>query len=924
MLRFKLVILFAAIGLMFSVCVQAQTKQIRGIVLDESSKPLSYARVTVEETGYSVSTDAEGKFELVFSGIIPKRQTMIVTFLGRQTYRRVYDFNAIAQIAPIILHEHTLALEEVSVQPTVGKQSNSSLMINRDIIERYPSLSLNDLLNMLPNRRVMAPSVQEMQNLTLRGAFQSVTGGARNVDELNNAFGIALIVDDMVRSNNANMQSRNPGIYGIGRANLSVSASDYNLSGDRPISSAGYSGESAFGGIDLRQIPTENIESIEVISGVAPVRYGDISDGAVIIERQAGHTPAFFRIHSRQNATSYGLSKGMHLSPKLGSINFDVSYVNSYADNRDKLKQYNRLSSTFIWTINYGGSDKWKQTFSTTYNKVLDGVNKDADDPLSTSVSYGSWNWNASTRLSYQPNTEFIKRVGLNLGLETSHQVSYREYYYNDSYVLYTDTLYTGIAEGKYATGQYTAIDHVDGRPLNLTARLESNAVGYTGSIAHHINFGATLDYSTNRGLGRLSDPMLPLKHLGAFNERYYDFSLIKPVWNVGLYLEDRFSVSIAEKPVFVTAGVRWDIQNGHQSVSPRTNISYRLLEHLDVGLAYGMAFKAPSLAHLYPGPTFREVVLLNAYNGLVNESTSRIYVHRYDPNSDDLRAQFSQTLELTSRWHKNQHFLSFNAFYKMNRDGINTFTDDFVVQLPQYEATAVPGQKPTVTVTGMREYLMNYSQMMNTNDRDNLGFELMYRTPRIEAIFTSFNMAGGITVAATKDRYTSSMTFNPNGTNLDDIIKAYYLPINRKTYFSNGRIGTATHFPKLRLIMELTADAQFLNYTRRDISEYKPLAYLRRSLERVEVDVFDMNNSEHKFLYDHRKEEALRENEVNNLFFCNFHFNLAKEINKNLRLGFNIYNFLDYQPRIYRERSATVLAPNSSPNYGAQITYKF
>src|SRR5690606_34856088 len=102
-----------------------------------------------------------------------------------------------------------------------------------------------------------------------------------------------------------------------------------------------------------------------------------------------------------------------------------------------------------------------------------------------------------------------------------------------------------------------TAIDHVDGRPLNLTARLESNAVGYTGSIAHHINFGATLDYSTNRGLGRLSDPMLPLKHLGVFNERYYDFSLIKLVWNVGLNFDDSFIVSIDDKPLFMTDGVR-------------------------------------------------------------------------------------------------------------------------------------------------------------------------------------------------------------------------------------------------------------------------------------------------------------------------------------------------------------------------------
>src|SRR5690606_41098961 len=71
-------------------------------------------------------------------------------------------------------------------------------------------------------------------------------------------------------------------------------------------------------------------------SGLAPARYGDLSDGAVIIERQAGRTPTFVRVQARNNATSYGVSKGLVLSPKLGHLNVDLSYVNSFADNRDK------------------------------------------------------------------------------------------------------------------------------------------------------------------------------------------------------------------------------------------------------------------------------------------------------------------------------------------------------------------------------------------------------------------------------------------------------------------------------------------------------------------------------------------------------------------------------------------------------------
>ncbi|HMR19991.1 MAG TPA: TonB-dependent receptor, partial [Sphingobacterium sp.] len=715
------------------------------------------------------------------------------------------------------------------------------------MIERYPSLSLNDLLNMLPNRRVMAPSVQEMQNLNLRGAFREVTGGVRNVDQLNNAFGIALVIDDIALSNNANMQSRNPGIYGVGNANLSVAPGDYNLSGDRPVSGLGYSGESAFGGIDLRQIPTENIERLEVISGVAPVRYGDISDGAIIVERQAGRTPAFVRIQSRENATSYGFSKGMMISPRWGNVNVDMSYVNSFADNRDKLKQYNRLSSSLIWTTNYGALDRWKQTLSVSYNKILDGVNKDDDDPLSTIVRYGSWNLNASSRISYQPDSEVFKRFALNLGIQTSHQGSYREYYYNDSYVLYTDTLETGIVEGKYASGQYTAIDNVDGRPLNLTARIETNAIAYTNSLAHHINMGATADYSMNRGLGRLSDPLRPLKHLGAYNERYYDFSLIHPVWNFGIYVDDRMNISLWERPLSVTAGVRWDIQNGHQSLSPRTNINYALHEHLNIGMAYGLAFKAPSLAHLYPGPTFREIILLNAYNGRVNESTSRIYVHRHDPPNSHLKAQFSQTTELTMRWKKNKHSISFNAFFKENRNGINSNTDDFVVALPQYEAIPVAGQKPTVNIIGERMYLLNSVTMRNSNHRNNIGFELMYGSPRISPIYTSFVFAGGATIAYSLDNFSSRKSLNTNGTNPNDIITGYYNPINRKSYFSNGRISSVTHFPKLRLVMDLTADAQFLNYTKLDRSEYEPIGFLRRSLEYVEIKSFDIENAEHR-----------------------------------------------------------------------------
>jgi len=121
-----------------------------------------------------------------------------------------------------------------------------------------------------------------------------------------------------------------------------------------------------------------------------------------------------------------------------------------------------------------------------------------------------------------------------------------------------------------------------------------------------------------------------------------------------------------------------------------------------------------------------------------------------------------------------------------------------------------------------------------------------------------------------------------------------------------------------------LVADLQFLNYSKIEISDLYPKAYYTRDLNYYVIDVFDMNNPNHKLLYDHKKVQLEKLNSENNLVYANFGLSIAKEIGKRIYLSFNAYNFLDYQPRYFITKTGTVVAPNSSPNYGAQITYKF
>src|SRR5690606_22116500 len=112
----------------------------------------------------------------------------------------------------------------------------------------------------------------------------------------NNAMGTAIIIDGISQNNNANMQNKNLGTYGMSGALVS----DYRNNQKYDVT---------FGGTDLREIPADNIESVEVITGVAPAKYGDLTDGAIIIQRQAGKAGLELRTRFNAGSTNFSLSR---------------------------------------------------------------------------------------------------------------------------------------------------------------------------------------------------------------------------------------------------------------------------------------------------------------------------------------------------------------------------------------------------------------------------------------------------------------------------------------------------------------------------------------------------------------------------------------------------------------------------------------
>lgn len=897
------------------------------VVNQQNGNSLEFANIKVLETNQYATTDKNGSFSI--GGFVSNTSiTIEISYIGFQKLTiPVRVKTGTTDLGLIELKELNLSLKNIDInaKKNFAGSSNSSLLITRDMIEQIPALSINDLLNQIPNRKITPPSLQNVQNLTLRTTFAETNSG-RSEFELNNSFGIAIIMDGNVISNNANMQSYNVGRTGMGGANITTG----NSYGLRGAGTSSYSGDYAFGGTDLRQIPADNIESIEVISGVAPAKYGDLTDGAVIIERQAGVSPTYFRTQLRDNATSYGLSKGFKLSDRLGAVNFGLNYVNSYADNRDKIKGYKRLNLNTMWTNSFGKDKRLKNTFSFDYGRNLDGIKQDPDDPKSTKTRFDSWNLSLSNRVNYRFKHNFFKSINLNLNYSEGHQVSYDEQLVNEAYILYSDAVTTGITRGNYETGIYTAVSQIDGRPINLSARADLSTEFKTGELNHYLSFGTNFNYSANNGLGQMVNPNAPRSGVRATStnfssrssERYYDFNLANAQKDFGFYAEDMFKATVLNRELNVRAGVRLDMQNGFASFAPRTNINYQVSDKIRMGVAYGLSFKSPGLAQRYPGPTFREIPLLNAYNGKVNESIYLLYVNRYEPTNENLRSSKSETIEFTTQFKIKDFNLSFAAFNKSNTRGIGTVHDYRTLSLPTYNAVITPGQPATVTETGTRLYSLDYFRFENDLKSINKGIELTLSTPEFKAIATSFNIGGGFFKTDYQSIYpliTNAISANTTSTNPKYAVNGVYPPRKYKSYVSNGRITASTHIPKISLILQMTAEFDLYRKTENDAKSGIPIAYYTLDGSYVTVQNFDQNDPLTGHLY--QSPEELSATDLPKII-SNYHLSIGKEIKKRFRFSFNVYNVFNYQP-YYTSKTGSLIFPNSAPTFGAELSLK-
>lgn len=465
--------------LLLSICscvavVQASTTEesVSLTITDSEGQTLPFASVVVESAGLTYTADAQGQLRLKLSLFSNKGTRVTVSYLGKATRSLTIAQDAVAKNKKIniALEDNNLYLKGVQVNATrTPIHSNSSILIQRNTIDNIQAYSMADIVQTLPGKAILNTDMHNASFLTLRSALQGdlqnpLDAYSRNKlnDYVRNAaFGIAYVVDGTPISNNTNMQLDSYGKWG------GVKMFDRRFNTDN--------NENVGSGNDLRLIPASSIESVEVISGVAPVKYGDLSSGAVIINRRAGLTPFFGSVKVQYDIFNASLGKGFSLGERWGLLNLNVDYMHSTRDRRDRLKTNSNIAFNATWTHTLSKALGWENTISADFSKNIDGLKSDPDAKLNRTRT-DRQNFRLSFRGLLSPQEiAFIDAIDYNFSLSLSHQYDmHEEFIANNRLNLITDAYTNGLHETDVAPPYYNALLEIDGKPLALSGNVEA------------------------------------------------------------------------------------------------------------------------------------------------------------------------------------------------------------------------------------------------------------------------------------------------------------------------------------------------------------------------------------------------------------------------------------------------------------------
>ena len=808
---------------------------ISGKVVDaKTGEPVIGAAVNVEDTGIWAISDENGTFFL--PDIRPGDYAVQFSCLGFVDKRLSFVVKKDIPNLTIKLDQNTLALNSVVVTAERDKEGmNTSLKFGANALNHLQMSNVTDISALLPGGKTVNP------DLTTDNAVSLRSGG---LAAGNAAFGTALEVDGVRVGNNASFGSMS--------------------------------------GTGTRNISTENVQSIEVITGVPSAEYGDLNSGMVRINTRKGLTPwnITFAVNPRTYQAS--ASKGIDLMKNRGVLNVSAEWTRATQKLSSPYTSYTRRG----FSASYSNTFKNVLKFEAGATGNIGGMNT-KNDP---DAYKGTWSkvrdnvLRANTSLTWLLRKSWITNLKLDASVNYNDNRSQDHAYGSSASML--PAVHSELA-GYYLADRlpvsYFSDKVIDSKELDYAASLKYEWFKKSGKRLSKLKAGIQWKANGNVGEGEYyKDPSV-----AANGYRPRPYSQYPFMHNVAAYIEEDYTFPIGKTSLQISAGLRLenlfvkdtDYKNV-SSLSPRFNAKWKISDNLSIRGGWGVSEKLPSFYILYPVQKYRDIQTFGFSHG---DASSYVYYTqpykmlfnenlKWQKNYNaefGIEAYFLRTsVSLVGFFNKTKNPYTYQNIYTPFSYNIMSVPSGYTV--PDNPEIRVDSQTGQVYMRGSNEEFWTpmatkvtdktffESQMPgNGDDIYRTGAELIVDFPEIAPIRTKFRLDANYSYTHYIDN-TLNWTYRTGWSHTSLSNRSYqYVGIyanggesgtfnGKESHSLNANLTAITHIPEARIVitcrLEMSLLSRFRNLSRYQGKEY---AYNVNAdgVESIGGSIYDSNN---------------------------------------------------------------------------------
>lgn len=776
--------------------------------------PVPGATIAAKGTGLWAVCAEDGTFTI--QNISAGQHIFEISCLGYVT--KTISTDVLDDIADLVvrLDENTLALDEVIVTAERDREGmNTTMTFGSNALEHLQMSNVTDIAALLPGGKTVNPDLTSANTISIRDGGLSAG---------NAAFGTAIEIDGVRLGNNASF------------------------------------GEMA--GIGTRNIQIDNIESVEVITGVPSAEYGDLNSGMVRINTRKGRTPVNVTFAVNPRTWSVSAAKGIGLKDGNGVLNVSGEWVRATSQLMSPYTSYTRRGLSLVYSNTFAEVLRFEAGFSGN----IGGMNS-KDDPDASTGEYTKVRDNvfrANTSLDWLLNRNWITSLSLDASVYFNDNLSH-EHLFSSSASM--QPAVHAEEQGYFLAGRlplsYFSDRMTDSKELDYAASVKYDWYKNSGKVRSRLKAGLQWKATGNVGKGEYYlDPSL--SENGYRPRPYSDYPYMH---NLAAYIEEEITVPAGRTELKVSAGLRLEslfVRNTEYrhpcSLSPRFNAKWQLTGSLAIRGGWGVSEKLPSYYILYPEQQYRDIQTFGFSHG---DQTSYIYYTQpysllYNENLTWQRNQNSEFgIDLTFR---NGFSMSVTGYYSKTASPYrysstyNPFSYNYMevpdgFDMPDSPYIHVDSQTGMVYIRGSEDEMWTPMEKKVTDrtfvsstyadngaDIHRAGVELIMDFPEIRTIRTKFRIDANYAWTSYIDN--SLYWYYQNGwshTSLPD--RSYqYVGIyatgsganvwnGKRTHSIDANLTAITHIPQARIVITCRLEMSLLKRSR-NLSEYNGKEY--------------------------------------------------------------------------------------------------